>query len=198
MTEQEQKAFKVSPLLVILIVIAAGLGVVFAFRASAPPASPMDFVDDDTEPKVPELKEISQYPLDGEPPEEPPEFDVQAEVDTSEGKNRMVIYLTETHGYYVEMPVVRFWWKGNDPDLERDDSVFSFVYRPNNYIKANETFKDCFEVTGPELRAATGLADGEIGTTENWGWQLEGYFRARPENPEKFPPVSDVGRYCSD
>ncbi len=189
MDPQESKTPFVSARLVILIVAAGGLALAFAFRTSAPPSEIVLDPGDIQE----EVKEILQYALPGEEPEEPAEFDIQFEVDTSTVKTRLVMYITELHGYYVETLDVRFWWKGDDPDLERDDSTYSFVYHINNYIKANETFKDCIEVSVPEIERVR----GDVGTAESWGVRIERYHRARHENPEVFPPVSTTGRYCS-
>ncbi|MFQ5590226.1 MAG: hypothetical protein ACE5HE_03590 [Phycisphaerae bacterium] len=195
MDEQRKKTSTMSARLVLLLVVVAALGVAFAVRQSSPPTpndeAPWEDEGDDVDEDS--LREITQLDLPGEEPEEPPEFDIQVELDTSTIKSRMVLYIAEAHGYYVETVSIRFWWKGDDPNLEREDSIFSFVYRMNNYIKANETFKDCFELSAPEI-ARVG---GDPGTVENWGWTLESYGRARATNPESFPPVSPAGRHCS-
>jgi hypothetical protein len=190
MNEQPPKSPAVTARLVILLVAAGGLALAFAFSSAKPPAAagPEEVDDGSTVTKA-----IILYDLPGEDPAEPAEFDIRLEVDTSTIKSRLVIYIDETHGFYVETLDVRFWWKGDDPDLPRDDSVISFVYHINNYIKANETFKDCIEVSAPEIETL----GGDIGGPENWGVTLEKYYRARAENPAKFPPLSATGRYCS-
>ncbi len=192
MDEHEPKSSMISARLLILLAVAAGLGAAFAVRTSAPPPEVQELTDLSDAPKE-TIKEISQLDLPGEEPPESPEFDVQFDIDTSTIKNRVILYITEAHGYYVESIAVRFWWKGDDPDLERDDSIYSFDYRINNYIKANETFKDCFDLSAPEVQAV----GGDVGNVESWGVRLESYRRAREQNPDTFPPVSPVGRECS-
>ena len=118
---------------------------------------------------------------------------MQIEIDTSTNKSKMVLYITEIHGYYVETLDVRFWWRGDDPELEREDSTFSFVHHINNYIKANETYKECFIVTVPEVTRV----HRDIGTPENWGLRVDKYHRARARNPENFPELTSLGRDCS-
>lgn len=191
MDDHEPKTSMISARLLILVAVAAGLGAAFAVKTSAPPSEVEERANE--EPPKENFMEISQYPLLGEEPPESPEFDIQFDIDTSTIKNRVILYITEAHGYYVESIVLRFWWKGDDPDLEQDDSIYSFVYRMNNYIKANETFKDCFDLSAPEVRAV----GGDVRDVESWGVSLESHHRAREQNPDKFPPVSPFGRECS-
>ena len=169
----------------ILLVLAAGLAVFLAMRTSAPPTPPVQDVTQGT-PADPGLL----WP--GEEPDEPPEFDIQLEIDTSTGKNRLVYYVTETHGFYVNTFYIRFWWHPAGETIDEQDSPHSFRHFVNNYIKAGETLKDCIEVTGPEIANA----GGDIGTAENWSAKVEDWIHVRLKNRDPLLEVDPTGRNC--
>ncbi len=178
--------------LLILLVGAAGLAVFVAFRTSAPPRQTDTGESQGSLLKQIDLLVIQQPPPPGEEPEVPPEFDIQVEVDASGGKNRLVFYISEAHGYYVQAPYIQIWWKEPGQEIEPENSLYVIDMMVNNYIKAGETFKDCIEVTGPELFDV----GGDIGSSENWAATVYRHSCARVKNPDEFPSVDKTGRYC--
>jgi len=180
--------------LLILIVVAGILVATAAFKGSAPSAK-----TGDDGPRIRPLGEcdllVTQQEVPGDEPDELPsldDFTINLEVDRTSVKNRIVFTVSEAHGYYVDGLDIRFWWQPDGKPIDSDDSPFSFVYHMNNYIKANETFKDCLTVTNPELNNI----GGDMGATSNWGAQVEDYRRVRLQNPEKFPCAAIVEEHC--
>ncbi|MBI4719308.1 MAG: hypothetical protein HY763_16045 [Planctomycetes bacterium] len=189
--------------LVILIVVAAALAVFFAVRKPAAPPSAAA-VDDDALVESPEARadrELADIvntplhrrgPLPGEDPNPPPELDVKVEVDTSGGKNRLVLYISEKHGYYVEWFSIDFWHVANE--AQRTDpkgTPFFTNYVLDRYLKANETLRDCIEIVDAELlRTKTKT----IGTADDWAARISKYGRARAKNPDPLPIVNTVER----
>jgi len=184
------------PRLIILVVVAAALAITFALRSSAPPKKDMDkdtVVQTDHGEKINELrnqqKMVFEFPLPGKEPDEPCEFNVNVRVDTSTGKNRLVLEISEIHGDYVELPEAEIWYAGPD-GLDLAQSPLSFTHLMNRYIPANETMVECLEVVPAELSHI----GGSIGTDSDWRAEIIEYRRARTKNPEKFPPVGGKSR----
>ncbi len=185
------------PRLLILIVLAGGLAVYFATAPKKTTADADSTVDtlagDDrglTEQQNKELiTELAMLPLAGEEPPEAPDVSVSIEVDTSTGKNRLVIVLSESHGYYAESFRVRVWYK-ETPDMDFSSSPLAFDHVVDKYIKANETLRVCFEVVPAELSRV----GGDIGTSENWGAEVSSVGRAREHNPKQLRHRPDDGR----
>ncbi|MHC5111056.1 MAG: hypothetical protein ACYTHJ_14385 [Planctomycetota bacterium] len=175
--------------LLILVAVAGGLAVMVAVKVSnpAPAQQQIDDIDDTSDGLTPEErerinrlnKELNKFDLPGEEPEVEPEFDVQIEVDLSSGKNRLVSYINETHGYYVETLAILYWYK-EKPDMVAEDSPLTFEQHFDLYIPANETLKLCIEVVPAELSHV----GGDIGESEKWGAEVIYYNRAREQNPE--------------
>ena len=182
--------------LVILVLIAGGLAVYFAMPRKAA----------ESEEEGPDInvmrsdgalgsreevidKTVAEQPIGGREPEIPPDIDVQVEVDTSMGKNRLYFTISEAHGYYVDTFRLLAWWVEEGVEGP-DDSPLTVGIYVNNYLKANETLRTCVEVVPAELSQV----GGDIGTSENWDVLLEQYGRAREKNPERFPLISDVGQ----
>ncbi len=181
------------PRLIILIVAAAGLAVAFAVRSASPPSAGDEISGDN--PASAEIRDpqklVWEFELAGDAPEEEAEFDVNVRVDTSTGKNRLVLDITEVHGYYVEYIVADIWYVGGD-ELDDADYQFTFTHRMNRYLRANETLVECLELVPRELS----FVGGSIGSTEDWAAEITNYNRARAANPESFPPVGGEDR-CS-
>lgn len=184
------------PRLIILVVIAAALAVGFAFRTAAPPKNAGNGDGGVQPPVTPVMKKIREqqkmvfeFPLPGKEPDEPCEFNVNVRVDTSTGKNRLVLEISEIHGDYVEVPTVQIWYAGPE-GLDQPDAPLSFNQILNRYIPANETMVECLEVVPAELRHV----GGKIGTDSDWRAEIIEYRRARTKNPEKFPPVGGKSR----
>ncbi len=133
-------------------------------------------------------------PPPGDEPEERPVFDVRIEVDKSTPKNRVVLYISETHGYYVECPIIELWWHeaGNETGPEDLPEPYPIQYDINNVILANQTFKDCIEITNPELEPV----GGDIGTDDNWSGRVIGYSHARLKNMDPPRVLPKSGREC--
>ncbi len=181
------------PRLVILVVLAGILAVAFAMRSSAPKT------EDDMQLSTVAKKDMAavrdqqrmiwQFELPGEEPEEEAVFDVNVRVDTSTGKNRLVLEVSEEHGYYVEYLKAAVWYVENEGD-NRNDTRFEMTHRLNRYLKAGETLTECFELVPAEL----GRIGGSIGESQNWRAEIDSYHRARVANPKKFPPVGGTNK----
>jgi hypothetical protein len=189
--------------LVILLVLAVILGVaLYAKMSAAPPAEARTAGADDNHgisreelAKIRECqKTLPQRDLPGEEPVEPPELSAQIEVDRASDKNRLCIYITEAHGYYVETFRLRAWFKGRDEASGEETRIYEFGHIVNKYLKANDTLKECLEVVPAEL-AKFG---GDIGTDEDWGVEIAFHGRARMQDPDPLPrlcpPHSREGR----
>jgi hypothetical protein len=184
--------------LLILVALAGGLAVYFAFaKKPAPAAEPEQDTlimtasggvgETETVREIQKL--VTEQDIGGEEPEVEPEFDLKVEVDTSSGKNRLYFTISEKHGYYVdEFQLVAYWVEEGVTGPE--DSPLSVPIHLNLYKKANETLRTCVEIVPAEL-ANIG---GDIGTTKDWEVMLAAYGRAREENPDKFPVISEVGQ----
>ncbi|UCE59395.1 MAG: hypothetical protein JSU63_18375 [Phycisphaerales bacterium] len=182
---------------VILLLIVVALAGLWAMRRAAPPAQPKfepQLVGERPDPgELVLLVQLEDPP--GEEPEGPPSFDVSFEVDRSTAKNRLVFYIQETHGYYVESPVLEFWWHevGEDPDTDGLPEPYPIEWRINNYIEANKTYKDCITITNPELEPI----GGDMGSAENWSGRITDYHHVRTADPDPPRPRPMVGRECS-
>lgn len=185
------------PRLLILILLAGGLAVYFATASNKPTGRPDNGFDpksgDDrnlTERQGRELiTDLAMLPLEGNEPEEPADLSVTIEVDTSSGKNRLFVTLSEAHGYYVESFRLRLWYK-DTPETEYADSSLRLQPAIDKYIRANETLRDCLEVVPAELARI----DGDIGSTEDWGAEIAWHGRARLQNPDPLPYRPNDGR----
>ena len=175
--------------LVILILVAGALAIYFAMRSSAPPneediSFPTYPDQDEDRPKPEELELLSTQHIPGEEPPEDPEFDVRVEVDTSTGKNRLYLNITERHGYFAESFSVVIWYK-DASTTGPDDSPLVLTHYINKYLKANETFRDCLEVVPAEL-ANIG---GDIGDTGDWEAKLSPYIGKVGRSLSQLRPV---------
>ncbi len=173
----------------ILIAVAVILALLAAWKFSSPPApeNGSDFVGEPIDPETNKL--LSQRDLPGiEPPEEP-EVDIQVEVNTSSGKNRLDYYISESHGYYVEVFKIDFFWK-ETPEMEYDESPLVVSHYDDVYVRANETLKHCLEIVPAELTRV----GGDIGTTENWGAIITWHGRAREQDPDPLPKLANIVR----
>jgi hypothetical protein len=186
--------------LLILVAIAVGLAVAFAMKKPVAPPSPATSESEkesDTEilldseqdkGRVEEWKKrLADRPLPGEEPKIPPELDIRVEVDTTQGKNRLFFYITEKHGYYVEVFGIDFWYKDAQA-TGPENSPLPIRHHLEKYLKASETMKDCIEVVSAEL-AKVG---GDIGTSANWDARIHHHGRARDKNPEKLPVLAPM------
>ena len=179
--------------LIILVVVAGVLAVMFALRSTAPPAGvpanqQNSFMADDgktREQVALEQQTLLQRDLPGEEPPEPADLSVRVEVDPTGGKNRLYLYISEAHGYYVEDFTVVIWHKGDGDVTEPEDAALQVNHPINKFLKANETLVDCLELVQPELDKV----GGHIGQTGDWEAIVERYGRARAENPVEFPSL---------
>ena len=176
--------------ILLLLVLAAGLAAFLAMRSSAPPKQvvepPINGNDNGGS--------LLLWTLEGsgETPDTPPEFDIQLEVDTSGGKNGLVFFITETHGFYVNTLKLRLWWHDVGEVIDEQDSPHSVELFVNNYIKAGETLKYCIQLTDPEIANA----GGDIGTSDNWSVEVEDYSHVRAKNRDPLLEVDSTGRDC--
>lgn len=180
------------PRLVILLVLAVILAILAGVKFSSPKPETVSNAPEATNTGDVEMigvtnKRLDERPLAGEEPPVPPEFSIQVEVNKSTGKNRLEYWITEEHGYYVETFQIRFFHKEN-PDDTLADSSFFFDHFVNKFVPARESLHDCIEVVSAELVNV----GGDIGETDNWGAEILTYGRARMENPDPLPLLSNV------
>ncbi len=187
--------------LLILVVLAGGLAV---WAATRPPTvidggddGPTIMTSDGSTQKVASddineaQKMLWERELPGEEPAEEVNLSMDLEIETSNGKNRMVFYITEAHGFYVEDFDINFWYTGGDENMDPRDSPLSVKHRAaNRYLEANGTLKECIELVPGELRHI----DYDIGETEDWNAEIVKHGRARAKNPDPLPILSDVPR----
>jgi len=184
------------PRLIILVAVAAVLAVGLALRTSAPPgedsdsAKLIDLAEGTTMSDLEDQRRmVWNFPLPGEEPEEISEFDANVRVDTTSGKNRLVLEVTELHGHYVEYLTAYVWYAGPE-GWDLPDSPLVITHIMNRYLPADKTIVDCFEVVPRELQ----VAGAEIGVDDHWEAEIVAYERARDVNPEHFPPVGADSR----
>ena len=180
--------------LIILVVVAAILAVRFAMTSSAPPQPAADMelqtfdgVDGKTLEEIRvEQKSLWERDLPGESPEVDPELDIRVEVDTSLGKNRLYLCITEAHGYYMDTFTINIWYTGNGKYNSEDSPLIVSHRIMNRFLKANDTLVDCLEIVPAELSRI----DDDIGETGNWDAEIIDWGRAREENPDPLPQVT--------
>ena len=181
------------PRIVILIVTVAGLAIYLATRATAPPVEEMVFEDSITGEELRKIRLLQTLlkdrPLPGSEPSQPPELAIQVEVDETSEKNRLYFYITEAHGYYVEMFDIAFYFNP-DPDKPGGEGPRACSAYIDDYVKANETLKGCIEVVPAELQTI----GGDMGTSENWEAEIVSHGRARMQNPDPLPPLTETGK----
>jgi len=179
--------------LLILIVVVAGLAVYFAVRTSAPADKEPQYEPEISAEELQHIRvlqtDLSKRDLPGEEPAEPADLSIQWEVDPTGEKHRIYYYITEAHGYYVETFNIDFYYMPT-PDTTYEESPLLVSTYVDDYLKANDTFKGCLEVVSAEL-ARVG---GDMGTTENWGAEIDDYGRARTQNPDPLPPLKRVAK----
>ncbi len=181
------------PRIVILIVTVAGLAIYLATRATAPPVEDIEFEDTITGEELRKIRLIqtllAKRPLPGSEPAEASDLAIQVEVDESIEKNRLYFYITEAHGYYVETFEIYFYFNP-DPDNPREDDARACSAYIDDYVKANETLKGCIEVVPAEIQTI----GGDMGTSENWEAEIVSHGRARMQNPDPLPPLTETGK----
>jgi len=123
-------------------------------------------------------------PLPGSEPSQKPEFDIRVEVDSSGKKNRLYLFVSEKHGFYVESLTMRVWYKGPGVTGPGDSPIKATTVK-EIYIKANETLRTCMEIVPAELIRV----NGQIGTSANWDAEMIKYGRARDKNPDPLPHI---------
>ena len=181
--------------LLILVAVAGGLAVYFAMKKPSAPKNIVE-IDAPNEAERAEREErqtpLGRRPLQGEKPPEPPRLSIRFEVDETNGKNRLVFYITEEHGYYVDTFDIDFWYKST-PDMTLRESPLPLNHKIlNRYLPANETLKDCMELNDAEIRRI----NMQMGTAENWDAEIKSvgghYFL---KNPDPLPKL-DVYPTC--
>lgn len=172
--------------LVFLVVIAGALAVFLATRTTGDLQGEVV----STGPR-PVTAMIRDQAIDGEEPVEPAEFEIQIEVDRSSGKNRLLLLITEEHGYYADSLQVVVWntTVEDGTQLSYDSPITHFI---NKFVPANETLVDCIEVVPAELTPI----GGDIGESADWEGEVLNYGRARVVNPNPLPVV--VGTSACD
>jgi len=180
--------------LIILIIVGAILAVRFAMTSTAPPVELEDAdlqTFDGSDGKSLEQIRNEQTPLwkrdiPGETPDEEPELDIRVEVDTSRGKNRIYLYISEAHGYYVDTFNIDLWYVG-EKKYDADDSPLMIHHIiMKKFLKANDTLVDCLEVVPAELKNI----GNDIGETGYWEAEIVEWGRVREQNPEPLPVVT--------
>jgi len=122
---------------------------------------------------------LREHALPGEEPAVPPEFHVDVQIDSSEGKNKVILTITEAHGYFAETFRIAWWKKG----FER----VRFDHFANAYLEAKGTLvQEIFAVP-----AELAQIDGEMGETGDWEAEVVEHGRVRLETPENWPPTNE-------
>lgn len=166
--------------LVFLVVIAGALAVFFATRTTGDLQNEvLTTAEDGT---VYEL--IRDQVIGGAEPDEPAEFDLQIEVDRVSGKNRLLLLITERHGYYAYTLKIEIWNRRAAEGAALSESN-PLTHYANKYVRANETLVDCIEIVPAELFHI----GGHIGESADWEGEVVGYDRARVVNPDPLPVV---------
>ncbi len=183
-----------SPRLLILVALAGGLAVFAASLASGPPRpSPEEslFVpgNDGAGRLVVQARKqlLRDRPLPGEDPPNPAELAVTWHVDPSGKRNRLYYDLTEANGYYVETFELDIYHVSDADDLPARPLTSKFL---NDYVEANSTLAGCLDLGPAELWRV----GGEMGTSDNWFIDVRAYGRARLQNPDPLPTLSEENR----
>lgn len=180
--------------LIILIIVGAILAVRFAMTSTAPPVdledADLQTFDGSDGKSLEQIRNeqtlLWERDIPGETPDEQPELDIRVEVDTSRGKNRMYLYITEAHGYYMDTFNIDIWYVGNQ-EYDHENSPLMISHRiMNKYLKVNDTLVDCLEVVPAEL---SNVGD-DIGETGYWEAEIVEWGRVREQNPEPLPVMT--------
>lgn len=169
--------------LVILIVALVIVGVVFlTYKKPTQVVSDTAGQTDEGELSEEELakirlcqKRMEELDLTGTECPTEAQLSVTCEVDTSDGKNRLVFVFTEANGYFVETIVTKFWKKGyeNQP-LEDFGNIF---------IEPNTTLRREIFIAPAEI-ASRG---GTMGSSEDWEASIWRHGRCYTEIPDGIP-----------
>jgi hypothetical protein len=181
--------------LILLILVAAGLAIGFAMKSSAPPtmqteAAELAFDTDDGR-TLDEIREeqrtLAERPLPGEEPPVEPEFAVAVSVDPTGKKNRLLLDVTEEHGYYVESFRIGVWYKPT-PDTTLQESPWRSETFVDLYLKSNETLRVCMDLVPAEANKF----GGHLGSAENWEGKVLWHNRSREKNPAELPRLAEA------
>ena len=190
--------FRITPVIgFILIGIAAILAVYFSLRPASTTSDQPEgnlFVDSGEGKSIAQIREeqtpLAKRDLAGEEPPEEVQLAVHVEVDTTGGKNRLYLYITEAHGYYVETFTAQLWYHNDDEVTGPENSPLIVTHFINKYLKANDTLTDCLEIVPAELSRI----GGDIGISDQWEARLLSFGRARLKNPDPLPRTSEMHR----
>lgn len=177
----------------ILIAVAAVLAIYYATRPAAPAVEEVDIEQNADSEEMRRLRELKTLLEDrllpGEEPPEPDDLSIRVEVDPTSAKNQLYYYISEAHGYYVETFRIEFYYKPDETTTKESSPVRVIKY-VNDYLKANETFRGCVTLMPPELLGV----GGDLGDSDNWDADILSWGRARMQNPDPLPPLSEVGK----
>ncbi len=164
--------------MVILVLILVGVGGVWTFRDPGDPKSDYDLGDEPTfvGKTLGLTKVLAELALPGADPPVTPEFDVTIEVDTSEGRNKLIYSVTERHGYFVETLTVGIYFTPTG-----GEEVLVYQRHVEDYILANDTLRLVDFVVPAELDQF----GGSMGESSNWRGEVVNFNRARVEDPAK-------------
>lgn len=188
--------------LIILAVIAAILALRFATTMSDPPKAETQeeasIYDGDGTHSLEDIRVMqkdlwTRGDLPGKKPGVAAEPQVRVEVDTSGGKNRFYLYISESHGFYMDTITIDVWYTGENNEYNDDNSPLTVTQRiMNKYLKANDTLVDCMEIVPTELDRI----GGDIGDTQNWDAEVVSWMdnRVRESNPDPLPLIYESDR----
>ena len=169
--------------LVILVVILVGVACVWTFKDPGDPTKDYD-ADGNQQTSVGKTKglmtDLANVALPGAEPPVAPEFDVTVEVDTSDGRNKLIYRITERHGYFVETLHLDLHFMPTGGTA--DDEVRAFNRLIVDYIPVNDTLTSVDFVVPAELANC----GGSIGESSNWRGEVVGHGRARLEDPDSW------------
>lgn len=178
--------------LVILLVVAVGMGVFLLVRSKTPPGQEPELKQNLTAEQLEHYKllkmRLSERPLPGEEPPEPADVRVTVEVDSMETKHRLYLYLSETHGYYVETLNVDIYRVTRDEQTGEQEQQWIVSNPFEIYLEADQILRTCIELVPSEMERI----DNDLGTSEDWVAEVASYGRARVENPDPLPPLPEM------
>ena len=167
------------PTLIILLVLACGLLLyrVYFYQSAQP--TTLDPAEEAIESgEVPNAPEYELPPPPGQPPSEPAVIEISHEVRQRGAQHRLHIFLTETHGWWVDRIYVVFWYQEKDAatgELKKYQERYEFIPRA---IDFGATLEHSFVIYETDFPAGK-----PKGTTENWGVRVDSWDAGRVRAP---------------
>ena len=162
--------------MIILVLLLVGVAGFWTFRDPGDPKSDYDAGNQPTSVgQTRGLKTVlALLDLPGADTPVTPEFDITIEVDTSDGRNKLICLVTERHGYFVETLTMGIFFTPTG-----GEEVLVYRRHVEDYILANDTLRLVDFVVPAELDPL----GGSMGESSNWRGEILNFGRARVEDP---------------